>query len=483
MAPEEIKKKRKKNASEKPKSQAMHPPDKQKPVVKLKTSEERKRRGKKGLDATVKSLQRESVNAPMKPAPPEMLLTLVGAFLTSYGLHETSRLYNAELASQKKAWDVELGAESPKGFPDLVMIYNTWHKEYQEKAQPDAAGGDKGEKGRLDDAKPTKTKRQTKLSPSSSPSSSVTSDSDADDEKEGTAQETSSKKKVASELSTKPKGESIPSQSSMSDSSPHLEPPSLKEKEKPNSKTRPQSSEAAKKASSKSQGKKKPLQATTEASSTSSSSSSTSTSSESSSDEEAAPNHRRSNVTKSSSSVESSSSTSSSDDEPPPPPQPKASKTTNISAKKPTKTVDAPKLAAPPASKSATDSSVTLDISSPTKPPTNPVATKTDLSAKATANPSKRPHSASLDDEAATSPAKPAKKPRTHFQRVPSDTKVDPKLASNAYRSHDYGDRAHEDLIVTRGKDFTKEKNKKKRGSYRGGAIDVSGGKGIKFDD
>ena len=54
---------------------------------------------------------------------------------------------------------------------------------------------------------------------------------------------------------------------------------------------------------------------------------------------------------------------------------------------------------------------------------------------------------------------------------------------SNAYRSYDYAERAYNDLSVTRGKGFTKEKNKKKRGSYRGGAIDISGGKGFKFDD
>jgi len=35
---------------------------------------------------------------------------------------------------------------------------------------------------------------------------------------------------------------------------------------------------------------------------------------------------------------------------------------------------------------------------------------------------------------------------------------------------------------VTKGKGFTKEKNKKKRGSYRGGVIDVEGSKSIKFD-
>lgn len=37
-----------------------------------------------------------------------------------------------------------------------------------------------------------------------------------------------------------------------------------------------------------------------------------------------------------------------------------------------------------------------------------------------------------------------------------------------------WGARASQDLIVTRGKGFTKEKNKKKRGSYRGGEIDQS---------
>ena len=38
----------------------------------------------------------------------------------------------------------------------------------------------------------------------------------------------------------------------------------------------------------------------------------------------------------------------------------------------------------------------------------------------------------------------------------------------------DYGERAARDLIVTRGAGFRKEKNKKKRGSYRGGDITVS---------
>jgi hypothetical protein len=39
--------------------------------------------------------------------------------------------------------------------------------------------------------------------------------------------------------------------------------------------------------------------------------------------------------------------------------------------------------------------------------------------------------------------------------------------------TNDYGQRAHEDLIVTRGQGFRKEKNKKKKGGYRGGEITV----------
>jgi hypothetical protein len=43
-----------------------------------------------------------------------------------------------------------------------------------------------------------------------------------------------------------------------------------------------------------------------------------------------------------------------------------------------------------------------------------------------------------------------------------------------------YGEKAFQDLAPTRGKDFRQEKNKKKRGSYRGGQIDV-GVHSIKF--
>lgn len=57
-----------------------------------------------------------------------------------------------------------------------------------------------------------------------------------------------------------------------------------------------------------------------------------------------------------------------------------------------------------------------------------------------------------------------AKKQVVPFSRIPTDQKVDPRFASNDYVSYDYADRAYRDLSVTKGKGFTKEKNKKKRG-------------------
>ena len=60
--------------------------------------------------------------------------------------------------------------------------------------------------------------------------------------------------------------------------------------------------------------------------------------------------------------------------------------------------------------------------------------------------------------------------------------KIDEKFSSNKYVPYDYAENAQKTLEKVRGKAFTKAKNKGKRGSYRGGVIDTSGGKAIKFD-
>jgi hypothetical protein len=75
------------------------------------------------------------------------------------------------------------------------------------------------------------------------------------------------------------------------------------------------------------------------------------------------------------------------------------------------------------------------------------------------------------------------------FQRVKAHEVNfhDDRLRDNSYVSkggsddRSYGWKAHQDLIVTRGDKFRAEKNKKKRGSYRGGQIDFQS-HSIKFD-
>ncbi|KAJ2799665.1 jun-like transcription factor [Coemansia helicoidea] len=80
-----------------------------------------------------------------------------------------------------------------------------------------------------------------------------------------------------------------------------------------------------------------------------------------------------------------------------------------------------------------------------------------------------------------------ANAPNTPFCRVRPEEVVyaDERLKDNRYLSkgdvdNDFGYKAHKDLIVTRGKAFTKEKNKKKRGSYSGGRITMTSSS-IKF--
>jgi hypothetical protein len=72
---------------------------------------------------------------------------------------------------------------------------------------------------------------------------------------------------------------------------------------------------------------------------------------------------------------------------------------------------------------------------------------------------------------------------RKHFSRIRHDIEVHPGVSSNEYNAgeHNYGAQAHRDLIVTRGDGFRKEKQKKKRGAYRGGVIDFES-RSFKFE-
>jgi len=72
------------------------------------------------------------------------------------------------------------------------------------------------------------------------------------------------------------------------------------------------------------------------------------------------------------------------------------------------------------------------------------------------------------------------------FQRVKEeDVKIsNPRLADNSFyakKGDSWGEKANQDLIVTRGKDFRHAKTKKKKGTYRGsGSLDM-GVNSIKF--
>jgi hypothetical protein len=72
------------------------------------------------------------------------------------------------------------------------------------------------------------------------------------------------------------------------------------------------------------------------------------------------------------------------------------------------------------------------------------------------------------------------RKTNTPFSRIKVDEIkfADERLKDNTFESrkgavNDYGAKASANLIVTKGASFRKEKNKKKRGSYRGGDITV----------
>ena len=76
------------------------------------------------------------------------------------------------------------------------------------------------------------------------------------------------------------------------------------------------------------------------------------------------------------------------------------------------------------------------------------------------------------------------KKSNAPFRRVKAEdiTIEKEELKDNSFKAFDsWGQKANQDLIVTKGKSFRHEKTKKKRGSYRGGEINV-GVNSIKFD-
>jgi len=554
------KKKKKKNAPDKPQPEWMFPPDQENPVLNPKPkSDAQVVKEQKERDDAIEFLHYKSVSTPRKPAPPGVLLTLVGSFLTSYGFDSASRLYTSQCAARKKlgAWDHELGVKLPKGMPSLERIFKDWYKGYEQTQQHETSSSS-DEEGYSDSQKQSKDKKKRKANnitkgSAEQTSSSGSSDTSSDDSesslghsKDALAPAPKGSKKMTEGPGTSESSSSLSTESEARNKK-HTKPASKAETKSIKVTTPPGTSSSSSSDSDaddekEASGAKIHLQKSSvnglvnklkRKADSSEQSSSDSDSSSSSSDEDVPPAKKPKGIpmknalsnaeptlatkpvnasaaskenlstdSSASSSESSSSDSSSSDESPDKKPLPASSSDVSSSSSsesdaaapmKKFKASRSDKLGLPSDSSMSTDSSATLEGTSSKKPSTSntstsssdsaakdePMPVKTEPKATAKRKRSLSPHAT----RAAMPPTKLTKSKDAPFQRVPKDTMIDPKLASNNYVSYDYAEQAHRDLSVTKGRGFTKEKNKKKRGSYRGGMIDVDGRKGIKFDD
>lgn len=496
--PAQPQKKKRKNAPDAPQPKWLFPPDEENPVLnpKAKTPEEIQQE----TDEREKSLnymKRRVHAAPDRPAPPPELLTLVGIFLTDFGFNSTSRLFTNERGARKvlNGWEDAIGTKVEKGTPTLEQIYREWYREWKIKklatdetsssesgsdtsnsdseagaatqtngadssdddseASSDGLGGSDVEIKNAPKAKGKKSKAVKKSSGSSS--SSSTSDSDADDEDE------KEQPKAKTAVVTQAKTKNSTTDRNAAKSKPTVAAMVNKLKRKASSSDGESDSDSDSSASS--EDEKPAKKARTSAITTTAAVSLPNGVSDSSSDdsedsEELEEEERPAAATVKFGADSESSSSESSESE--------SSEEEGPQAKK----IGAGVPAIP---KTSSDSSAT--VSGDVKK--GPVSSESQTSSSAT--------SASESEERATRTTA-AKKEKKHTGAKPTplaelSAKGVHGHVSNQYQSYEYADKAYQDLSVTRGKGFTKEKNKKKRGSYRGGAIDTSGGKGFKFED
>ncbi|TVY18213.1 Nucleolar and coiled-body phosphoprotein 1 [Lachnellula arida] len=450
-------------------------------------------------------LKQQADGSSSKPAPPSQLVGLIGAFLSENEFASTTRAFRTESGTRG------LAAEDVQNIPSLNTIYNEWLLLKVQDTVPDSKAN-VGENGKvikkrnvkqakmekkkakvqessgasdveMTDAPPTKVsgKRSPSLSSSGlSSASSSSSDSDADDEKEAPTTKAPSPKQKPRGLKRKAVSSSSESSTSGSDSSSDDEAPQVKKvKTKASSPSSSESSESSSGSDSSSD------EAKVVNSSPSKSVSSSSDTGSSSDDED--PDTKK--VAQASSSSESDSSEGESDSScnsvaqktPLPASDSESSSgsdSDSTSSKKAAVNSESSATLSDGAKKSTTSSSDSSSESSSSDSDEEPKSKKV---TKTVVTVTERKFSPPLPPDPVIK--KPSRKTNVPFSRIPSDVKVDERLASNAYVPYDYAQKAHEDLIVTKGKGFTKEKNKKKRGSYRGGYIDVEGKKGIKFED
>lgn len=379
------------------------------------------------------------------------LLGLVTEFLAANGFDKAAK--EVKKQAEKKGIALKTEAVEEGTEPSLGEVFAQWQA-----AQPaTTAAAD-------DDS-------------SSASSSSESEDSDSD----------SSESEAEAPPSKKRKASPTPSSSSSSDSGSSDSGDSEEESAPPAKKAKTVKKAASVSSSSASSSASSDSESHSE-SSDSEAESESSSDSESSSESESEASDSSSDSSSSSDSDSDSSSDSSSEDEKP---VKKSKKDTKKPSKK-TNPANIPLPSSPSTSPSASDSTATLTNATPITTGTStpaipePDHIHPDRKRKLPASfsgPQTNISTANGEVLADTEEnAKRLKKENIPFSRIPADQYVDPKFSSNAFVPYEYAQKAHQDLIVTKGKGFTKAKNKGKRGSYRGGRIETTV-KGIKFDD
>jgi hypothetical protein len=529
--PQPQKKKKKKNAPDKPQPAWLFPPDEENPVLnpKPKTDEDTIKETQE-REKALNYMKRRVHAVPDRPAPPPQLLTLVGIFLTDFGFNSTSRLFTNERKARQElnGWEDAIGKKIEKGTPTLETIYRNWYREWKiqqkdetssdesgsetssesdsvaelskkeaanssgggdddSEASTDGLGGSDVEMKGAPKGKKGKAKNKRMLRSSSS-SSSTTSESDADDEDEKAKPESTISKKAAN--TAKPAAY-MPAVDFMvkslkrkaaSDPSDPSDPASSADKERLRQKKKVKTTSHSTLAPTGKIAETKPGAEDSSSSGSSSASDRESFPSPEESNAKLSKNHGSEKPVKAVPPLDSSESTSSSASES------DSDSNSPLPASKQRANVPNKIIAQPPSLVQAPSSDSSATINGDSKKPSVSISSASDRSS-ATSSESSTSKSGS---STALSPKKKPEVPKLKMkhegaQQTPlaslSANAAEHSYISNKYQNYEYAERAYKDLSVTRGKGFTKEKNKKKRGSYRGGAIDTAGGKSFKFAD
>jgi hypothetical protein len=513
-------KKKKKNPPDKPQPAWLFPPKEENPVLnpKQKTEEEIKRDAV-DYENALDHLKRRVYSAPNKPAPPSHLLSMIAAFLAEYGFLSTGRLFTSERQARRKlnGWEDNIGIKLDKGTPSLVKVYKDWYRDWKidessssengdeeseseeenettkkdgfKSKDSDSSSGSGSESDESDsdsDVKMKDTPKSTKESkivkkssvPSASPSTS--SDSDADDEEESrTAKAPPLEKDSVGSLINKLKRKASSPEPSTAEPSN-----SFAKKQKvqmtkttttatnPNSLAAPEGSIVSTTKTTKIIAEKPYEQASSSDPSSSSDSESDSSAESSSKAKITAKSQKGKKIGTKPLPIKAKSSSSGSEDE--------ESGSSNSGSSEceggvPATAAPGPKPDTKATSTSRNSSTSSVTINGDSKKPSESL--DSDSSSATSESEEEKPTTKTTPKTETGPPTRRGKPTTTHPASINS------KTISNAYVPYDYAERAHRDLSVTRGKGFTKEKNKKKRGSYRGGQIDLSGGKGHKFEN